>query len=369
MTHGQVHRNVFLMPRIPRAFVLVLACAAFAAIKALATEDLQELELEDHSHHGHELESDGLMVRCRACGALVAMKKDYIALHDTSKAVDSRHDAVLGDNADVYTFVNSQRTEFELVGFKKAVGLEGETYSKKSTFFDDYSWRDLRCKNCKKHVGWVFYHDEFRQCLESREWEDHRAVKSTEELSSTSMALENQGEIVHEELEGRCVLATFGWWTYEICYKKEVRQFHQEPDGSRPSDWSMGKYSQNSQDMADKEVLQYYSGGQHCDENGEMRSTIVLYSCCDARPKEITIEKVDEPALCMYLINVCVPRLCTVDTDVKQDGASAGSCQEQFDASHTNEALPSKFAALRWSSVISEDSSELDWARRMQIAI
>lgn len=303
--------------------------------------------------------------------------RDHIDLHDTSKAVNSRHEAVLGDDAKVFTFVNPERTEFELAAFKEAVGLEGESYSKKSTFFDDYSWRDLRCKNCKKQIGWVFYHNEIRQCMNAREWDDFRAVKDTEEQSPAPLTLKEQGEIVYEELQGRCLLATFDWWTYEICYRKEVRQFHQEPDGSRPSDWSMGKYVSYAQDSQvaaeDNEVLQYYSGGQHCDENNEKRSTIVMYSCCDSRPKEITIEKVDEPALCMYLIRVCVPRLCTSgpDTEHVEDKhlSVPGSCQKQFDASHADAALPSKFTALRWSSVISEDSSELDWARRMQIAI
>jgi hypothetical protein len=110
---------------------------------------------------------------------------------------------------------------------------------------------------------------------------------------------------------------------------KEVRQYHQEPDGSRPSAWSMGRYvsselppkeildaikakavvkaakaavtaaASNSvahtanapipisnADEAASDVWQYYAGGQKCDENGQLRSTRVRYSCC---PKNTSV--------------------------------------------------------------------------------
>ncbi|GMF54011.1 unnamed protein product [Phytophthora fragariaefolia] len=188
--------------------------------------------------------------------------------------------------------------------------------------------------------------------------------------------MERKAEIVRKELEGHCVFAAAGWWTYEVCYKQEVRQFHQEADGSRPSDWSMGVYvpdgQNNDASYVGTDVVQYFAGGQHCDENGELRSTKVVYTCCKSRPKNISVEKVDEPALCTYLINVCVPSLCEAGQDGDQDSAGneqiIESCKDKFDAAHTDSPMPSTFATLRWSTVISEDSSELDWARRMQFA-
>ncbi|KAJ0388566.1 hypothetical protein P43SY_011539 [Pythium insidiosum] len=63
-----------------------------------------------------------------------------------------------------------------------------------------------------------------------------------ERKASTADELAKNKDIVRRELEGKCVTAGSGWWTYEVCYGKEVRQFHEEPDGSRPSDWSMGAY-------------------------------------------------------------------------------------------------------------------------------
>jgi hypothetical protein len=43
----------------------------------------------------------------------------------------------------------------ELVAFKKAVGIEGEAFTSKATFFEGYSWKDLRCSGCNRHVGYA----------------------------------------------------------------------------------------------------------------------------------------------------------------------------------------------------------------------
>lgn len=90
-------------------------------------------------------------------------------------------------------------------------------------------------------------------------------------------------------MEGQCVVAQAGWWTYELCYRKEVRQYHQEQDGTRPSDWSMGVYKSDDflPDVSPpggvlKDVTQFYTDGQICDENGELRSSKVIYTCCKA---------------------------------------------------------------------------------------
>ncbi|KAH7476700.1 Protein OS-9-like protein [Phytophthora ramorum] len=365
------------MPRILLLLLLALGCVASVASEAVVAQDSHALELAEHHHEmDHQLGSDGVVVRCRSCGAPVAYKKDFIDLHDTSKSVGSRHEAVLGDDAELFTFVNPSRAEFELAGFKKVLGLEGDIFSKKATVFDDYSWRDIRCSSCKRHIGWAFYHDDLQQCINTRLVETISAKRAKEKLLASTAELERKAEIVRKELEGHCIFAAAGWWTYEVCYKQEVRQFHQEPDGSRPSEWSMGVYVPDGQEKdtanVGAEVAQYFAGGQHCDENGELRSTKVVYMCCKSRPKSVSVEKVDEPAICTYLISVCVPSLCDSEEDEEHDAAEneqiVESCKEDFEASHTDMGTPSTFSTLRWSTVISEDSSELDWARRMQFA-
>lgn len=55
--------------------------------------------------------------------------------------------------------------ELELAAFKQAIGIEGETFTKKATFFEGYNWRDLRCYGCNRHIGWKFHHDDLQKCI------------------------------------------------------------------------------------------------------------------------------------------------------------------------------------------------------------
>ncbi|KAI9921123.1 hypothetical protein PsorP6_002120 [Peronosclerospora sorghi] len=304
------------------------------------------------------------------------IRYDFIDFDDTSKAVESRHETLLGDKAKVFTFVNPRREEFELAGFKKVLGIENDAFSKTSTFFDDYSWRSTHCFKCNRNIGWVFYHAEIQKCVITQYAKSITTKKAKKELLASTTRKQKNAEIVKKVLEGQCIFTLAGWWTYEICYAQEVRQFHQEPDGSRPSDWSMGVYVSTSQKsdavFTDSDVVQYFDGGQICDENGESRSTKVIYTCCKSRPKEVMVEKVDEPVLCTYVIRVCVPSLCDAAQETKENSYVENeqvveSCKAKFEADHPDAKLAS-FTALDWSSVISEDSSELDWARRMQFA-
>lgn len=74
---------------MPRILVLVLALVSVASVasvaaKAVAVQDPHALELAEHQHDTHyELESDGVVVRCRSCGAPVAYKKCALSLTNT----------------------------------------------------------------------------------------------------------------------------------------------------------------------------------------------------------------------------------------------------------------------------------------------
>ena len=45
---------------------------------------------------------------------------------------------------------------------------------------------------------------------------------------------------------GMCLVANTGWWSYEWCHLRHVRQFHVEPDGKITADWSLGSFKGNS---------------------------------------------------------------------------------------------------------------------------
>ena len=43
-------------------------------------------------------------------------------------------------------------------------------------------------------------------------------------------------------LSGTCAELNEGWWTYQWCHEKEVRQYHREPSGKVTADWSLGHF-------------------------------------------------------------------------------------------------------------------------------
>ncbi|KAF1324616.1 Os-9 protein, partial [Globisporangium splendens] len=346
---------------------------------------------DDHDHEQHEDEKGNVVVRCRFCGATVAFKKDYIGLHDTSKAVASKRESILGDDGELHTFVNPSRVEMDLAGFKKSYAVESEAYTSKATFFENYNWRDVHCSSCKRHLGWKFHHDELQQCVNAKAIEAITAKTKTaaapkqDTVDATTSEKERKAKIVQDALEGDCIIATSGWWSYQVCYGKEVRQYHEEADGTRPSDWSMGVYVEDGKasDTPDfgTDVVQYFAGGQHCDENGELRNTKVTYTCCKTKPQVLSIDSVEEPSLCSYIINVCVPELCdgagndaaadSTLADIKKyaelcETELADALAAEHDGDIKKKNMPPSFTTLRWSTVISEDSSELDWARRLK---
>ena len=82
----------------------------------------------------------------------------------------------------------------------------------------------------------------------------------------------------------KCVAFPVDWWSYEWCHQQEVRQFHVEPTkrakAKRSPDWSLGMFDKYDvtldSDGTPTEVIEYFSGGQICDENGEMRKAEVI---------------------------------------------------------------------------------------------
>lgn len=239
-------------------------------------------------------------------------------------------------------------------------------------------------------LSWKFHHDDLQKCINARTVDSIEArARAQRQLDGAAGEKQRRAQIVEQTFAPNvCVLANFGWWSYEVCYKKEVRQYHEEQDGSRSSDWSMGVFVPQEQaadapDMG-SDVVQYFAGGQYCDENGEQRNSRVTYTCCKSKPAEISIGTIVEPTLCSYVINVCVPELCAKSEDAKvlesalEAQRHAEACEREMEAAaalatgdrHEDESSvkspPMSFTALRWSTVISEASSELDWARNMQ---
>lgn len=53
--------------------------------------------------------ADDVCARVTITVVFLLCGRDYIGLHDTSKAVASKRESVLGDNGELHTFVNPSR--------------------------------------------------------------------------------------------------------------------------------------------------------------------------------------------------------------------------------------------------------------------
>ncbi|TPP67843.1 hypothetical protein FGIG_03539 [Fasciola gigantica] len=113
-----------------------------------------------------------------------------------------------------------------------------------------------------------------------------------------------------------CLLFEKDWWTYELCYRKSIIQFHSER-GERQSETILGYFES---EMVWNETMQFtnqstkyhshsYTNGSICDLTAVPRVAEVRFTCGSGSSPEIV--SVDELESCKYLFVVEVPSLCS----------------------------------------------------------
>lgn len=106
-----------------------------------------------------------------------------------------------------------------------------------------------------------------------------------------SMAAFQKSFAVINRLKNMCMINAVDWWSYEWCHRKEVKQFHMDVDHKekkhfRNPEFSLGTYvysdyySNEFDEETVEEVIDYYEGGQWCDEIEDGRKTEVHLRCC-----------------------------------------------------------------------------------------
>lgn len=136
-------------------------------------------------------------------------------------------------------------------------------------------------------------------------------------------------------LEGKnCLTGGTGWWKYEFCYGKYVRQFHVDKFGSKSS-ILLGVFDEKAhKDFMEqhhdkrpkplklrKQISHFYNGGSTCDKTGQQRQTEVVLKCLENAPSRSTVSLyLLEPKVCSYILGVESPLICDILDKVDEDG-------------------------------------------------
>lgn len=136
-------------------------------------------------------------------------------------------------------------------------------------------------------------------------------------------------------LEGKnCLTGGTGWWKYEFCYGKYVRQFHVDKFGSKTS-ILLGVFDEKAhkdflvlhpekrpkENSQRKQITHFYNDGSTCDKTGKKRQTEVVLKCLENAPSRSSVSLyLLEPKVCSYILGVESPLICDILDKVDEDG-------------------------------------------------
>ncbi|XP_022749593.1 protein OS-9 homolog isoform X2 [Durio zibethinus] len=128
-----------------------------------------------------------------------------------------------------------------------------------------------------------------------------------------------------EVLKDRCFIRQEGWWSYEFCYQKQLRQLHLEDD-KVVQEFVLGVYDEEAtaafnQNLSDVSTLKdprskdasqryhahQYTNGTVCDLTNQPRETEVRFVCSEPRAM---ISSITELSTCKYALTIQCPMLC-----------------------------------------------------------
>lgn len=139
---------------------------------------------------------------------------------------------------------------------------------------------------------------------------------------------------VDEFLEGKnCLTGGTGWWKYEFCYGRYVRQYH--VDKNTESSITLGIFKENLHKEflmkhpekrpkavgTRKQLFHLYADGSICDKTGKPRQTEVVLKCLENAPSMATVSLyLLEPKTCNYILGVESPLICGLLDKADADG-------------------------------------------------
>lgn len=150
--------------------------------------------------------------------------------------------------------------------------------------------------------------------------DEAEAADSAPADTSPADAGENLSQLL-AKLEGSCLYRMDGWWTYELCIGRHLRQFHREPHAKEDTtSYTLGRFTDGTQTrpgpsespLVGASVVQNFEEGSVCDLTGQERSTTVRFVCNHLSPGvgPSLLSEVKEEATCQYAATVSTPILC-----------------------------------------------------------
>eukprot|EP00299_Pterocystis_sp_00344_P012768 c6176_g1_i1.p1 GENE.c6176_g1_i1~~c6176_g1_i1.p1 ORF type:complete len:391 (-),score=96.08 c6176_g1_i1:236-1408(-) len=161
-----------------------------------------------------------------------------------------------------------------------------------------------------------------------------------------------------KQLEETCLFRMEGWWTYEFCWKQQIRQFHAEGK-EVVANFVLGVFDANrskpqvktAQNVGAQIITSVFPAGTVCDLTNRPRETTVLF-VCDA---QVMFASIRETATCEYTVTINTPAVCLESSEqsqnfaiscyaINEDSATGaqGTWQEavELDAKHGDKKLP-----------------------------
>lgn len=162
--------------------------------------------------------------------------------------------------------------------------------------------------------------------------EKSKSGKPVNQQNRSSLILETERQIklktpdeLLEVFKDLCFLRQEGWWAYEFCYQKKLRQIHVENEkvvqeyvlGVFDSE-ATAAYHQNlsdisvlkdprSKDASQRYHAHQYTNGTICDLTNQPRETEVRFVCSEPRAM---ISSITEISTCKYALTIQSPMLC-----------------------------------------------------------
>lgn len=144
-----------------------------------------------------------------------------------------------------------------------------------------------------------------------------------------------------------CIKRNEGWWTYEFCFGKGVRQYHRDSDGRVTVDFSLGHYDEDknraleasggalvseqidaTHDVSRPAYLEHYSHGTYCKEfDMQTPRTSRVFFYCSQGGANHHILAVKETQTCAYTIKISTPVLCDHPHFISDEQKSAAKTE------------------------------------------